>query len=67
MQVLLTLLFVPLIQVVVAAIAAIPTWLLWNWIAVTVFAMPSVSLLQTLGLLLLCSFLFGGRITIERS
>lgn len=66
MQFLITLLLVPLIQIVVAAIAAIPTWLLWNWIAVTVFALPTLSLLQAVGLLLLCSFLFGGRITIER-
>lgn len=66
MQFLITLLLVPLIQIVVAAIAAIPTWLLWNWIAVNVFALPTLSLLQAVGLLLLCSFLFGGRITIER-
>ena len=66
MQILITLLLVPLIQIVVAAIAAIPTWLLWNWIAVNVFALPTLSLLQAVGLLLLCSFLFGGRITIER-
>ena len=67
MQFLLTLLIVPLLQVFVAAIVTLPTWLLWNWIAVDVFKFPAISLLQTLGLILLLSFLFGSRLTIEQS
>ncbi len=67
MQFLLTLLLVPLLQVLVAAIVTLPTWLLWNWIAVDVFELPDISLLQTLGLILLLGFLFGSKLTIEQS
>lgn len=67
MHVLLTLLLVPILQVLFAVIVALPTWLLWNWIAVSVFELPALSVLQTLGLVLLLSFLFGSKLTIERS
>ena len=67
MQVLLTFLLVPLLQFLMAVIVVLPTWLLWNWIAVSVFELPSMSMLQTFGLLLLLSFLFGRKLTIERS
>tara|TARA_R110000782_G_scaffold57334_3_gene119997 strand:- start:8275 stop:8478 length:204 start_codon:yes stop_codon:yes gene_type:complete len=67
MQFLLTLLIVPLLQVLVAAIATLPAWLLWNWIAVDVFELPDISLLQTLGLILLLGFLLGSKLTIEQS
>ena len=67
MQVLLTFLLVPILQLLMAVIVVLPTWLLWNWIAVSVFELPSISILQTFGLLLLLSFLFGRKLTIERS
>ena len=67
MQVLLTLLFLPVLQALVAAIVTLPTWLLWNWIAVDIFELPGISLLQSFGLVLLVNFLFGGKLKIERS
>ena len=44
-----------------AAAVSIPTWLLWNWLVPDVFGLPSVSLLQAFGLLLLSGFIFGSR------
>jgi hypothetical protein len=67
MHVLLTVLLMLLLQSLIAVVVALPTWLLWNWIAVSVFELPTMSILQTLGLLLLLSFLFGRKLTIERS
>ena len=66
MQLFLTFLFVPLLQMLIAVIATLPAWLLWNWIAVSVFALPEMSFLQTFGLLLLLSLLIGSKLTIER-
>ena len=45
------------IIVIVALVLAVPTWLLWNWIA-PIFSLPPLTLLQSLGLLLLTSILF---------
>ena len=67
MQVLLTLLLMLLFQSLIAVVVALPTWLLWNWIAVSIFELPAMSILQTLGLLLLLSLLFGRRLKIEHS
>ena len=67
MQLILTFLLVPLLQMLVAVVATLPAWLLWNWIAVSVFGLPEMSFLQTFGLLLLLSLLFGSKLTIERS
>ena len=67
MHVLLTFLLMLLLQSLIAVVVVLPTWLLWNWIAVSVFELPTMSILQTLGLLLLLSFLFGRKLTIERS
>jgi hypothetical protein len=67
MHVLLTFLLMLLLQSLIAVVVALPTWLLWNWIAVSVFELPTMSILQILGLLLLLSFLFGRKLTIERS
>ena len=50
MHLLLTLLVVPILQVLLTVIVALPTWLLWNWIAVSVFELPALSVLQTFGL-----------------
>jgi hypothetical protein len=43
---------------VLALILSIPVWLLWNWVAVSVLGLKSITLLQALGLALLSSFLF---------
>ena len=67
MHILLTFLLMLLLQSLIAVVVALPTWLLWNWIAVSVFELPAMSILQILGLLLLLSFLFGRKLTIERS
>ncbi len=67
MHLILTFLLVPFLQMLVAVVATLPAWLLWNWIAVSVFELPAMSFLQTFGLLLLLSLLFGSKLTIERS
>ncbi len=67
MPLILTFLLVPLLQMLVAVVSTLPAWLLWNWIAVSVFELPAMSFLQTFGLLLLFSLLFGSKLTIERS
>ena len=41
-----------------ALLLAIPVWLLWNWVAVTVLGLKVITLFQALGLTLLCSILF---------
>jgi hypothetical protein len=45
----------------VAAIAAFSAlvMLLWNWLAPALFHLPSITLVQALGLLVLCRILFG--------
>ncbi len=65
MHILLTFLLMLLLQSLIAVVVALPTWLLWNWIAVTVFELPAMSILQTFGLLLLLSFLFGRKLTVK--
>lgn len=57
MPALLTLLVIPVFQVFIALLTTIPTWLLWNWIAGGIFDLPSLSILQTLGLQILLAFL----------
>jgi len=67
MQVLLTILLIPVFQVIVAAIMTLPIWLLWNWIAVDVLSLPSVTVPQSFGLVLLVGLLLGyKKITIEQ-
>ena len=50
-----------IIAAVFAAAVSIPTWLLWNWLMPSVFGLPTVSLAQAFGLLLLSGFIFGSR------
>ena len=50
-----------IIAAIFAAAVSIPTWLLWNWVMPSVFGLPSVSLAQAFGLLLLIGFIFGSR------
>ena len=49
----------------IAAIVAIPTWFLWNWLVPTLFDLPSISVAQALGLVLLAGCLFGSRPTVK--
>ena len=46
------------IVVLIALLFMIPTWLLWNWLCPELFGLPEISLLQSLGLLLLTGLLF---------
>ena len=46
------------IVVLTALLSMVPTWLLWNWLCPTLFGLPKISLLQSLGLLLLTGILF---------
>lgn len=45
----------------VAALATLPTWLIWNWLMPETFGLPSLGVIQTFALLLLCNFLVGSR------
>lgn len=40
-------------------IVLLPTWVLWNWLMPSLFNMPELTVLQTLGVLLLAGLLFG--------
>jgi hypothetical protein len=46
--------------VIVTLLITVPVWLLWNWIAFGIFGLPKLTLLQSLGLVLLTSLLFKG-------
>ncbi len=48
-----------LVAVLIAALSAV-VMNLWNWLLPALFGWPSLSLLQALGLLVLCRILFGG-------
>lgn len=45
------------IIILFAIIVSIPTWLLWNWLIPSIFGLREITLLETLGLLLLSGFL----------
>lgn len=49
--------------VVGALIFALPTMLLWNWLAPTIFGFPELTVIQAAGLLLLSTFLLGRRVS----
>jgi hypothetical protein len=36
-----------------------PVWLLWNWLCPTIFGLPEIDIIQSFGLVLLISCLFG--------
>jgi len=46
---------------VFAFLAALPAWLLWNWLMPQIFGLPPLGLLQAFGLLVLSSLVFGSR------
>lgn len=41
-----------------SALFSLPVWLLWNWLAPVIFALPKITWFQAWGLTALCSFLF---------
>lgn len=45
---------------VVAAVLAIPVWLLWNWLMPIIFGVTKITIIQSWGISWLCSLLFGG-------
>lgn len=47
-----------ILVVVIAVIVAIPFYYLWNWLMPELFGLKNITLLQSLGLLLLSGFLF---------
>lgn len=58
MHFLLSVLLATFVQMVLAAVVTVPTWLLWNLIVPDLFGLPEVSLIQTLVLLILSGLLF---------
>lgn len=44
----------------IAVLCTIPTYLLWNWLMPNIFGLKSITLLQALGLNMLCRILFKG-------
>lgn len=43
---------------IAAALFAVPTWALWNWLVPEILGLPRISILQAVGILLLCGMLF---------
>jgi hypothetical protein len=50
-----------------AAIATIPTWLVWNWLMPSISGLAVLTVFQSFGLLLLMSLLFGSKPRIDWS
>ena len=46
------------VLVAVSAIAAVPVWLLWNWLCPVLFGLPALGFLQAWGLNVMCGCLF---------
>jgi hypothetical protein len=46
------------IAMILGMIVAVPIWLLWNWIMVSIFGLPELTFLQTYGLFVLLSLVF---------
>lgn len=51
---------------ILGLIFAIPTWLLWNWLMPFIFGLPTISLVQALGLNLLAGILFKSSTKVEK-
>ena len=43
---------------ILALFMSVPTWLLWNWVGVSVLGLKEITLVQALGIQLLFSILF---------
>lgn len=54
------LIFVPLCFIAFAALFGSLVMLLWNWLMPAIFALPSISFCQAVGLFVLFKILFGG-------
>lgn len=46
-----------------ALVFCVPAWLLWNWLMPVVFGLPTLTLVQAWGLVLLCGILFKSHVT----
>ena len=55
-----------LVWAIIAAIIGFPIKWLWNWLMPTLFGLPEISFLLSLGIALLISILFGGVIKINK-
>lgn len=67
MQVILGVLIVGASIAVTGALFAVPTMLLWDWLMPLLFKLPTITLLQALGLNVLCGFLFKGSCSCDSS
>lgn len=54
-----------LLWISMSLLALLPTWALWNWLMPSLFNLPELTVLQTLGVLLLVGLLFGGRSSVD--
>lgn len=52
--------------VLIGAIVALPTWLLWNWLMPSIFGLPQIGIWQSLGLIILCNILFKTSVTTKK-
>ena len=43
---------------ILAILMSVPTWLLWNWVGVSVLGLKQITLTQALGIQILFSLLF---------
>ena len=44
--------------IILAALWALPVWLLWNWVGVKILSLPHITLVQAWGILTLSGCLF---------
>ena len=58
-------LFATIIAVAAIALSSAITMWLWNWIAVGLFSLPIVGFWEAFGIMMLCSFLFKGGVSIR--
>lgn len=53
MKALITAVIVFVIVVLLFFVAALPVWLLWNWLMPVIFSLPKITYLQAVGLMIL--------------
>lgn len=54
------LIFIPVCFIIFAGVLGSLVMVLWNWLMPCLFALPTITFWQAVGLLLLCKVLFGG-------
>lgn len=54
------------IMFVLSLILATPVYFLWNWLMPEIFRLPTITLLQALGLTLLTSLLFKSNVSSDK-